>query len=519
MYFENLRIQNFGPLSTIDLEFASRGLNIIFGPNGSGKTQLIGAIWVALTGDPSQVNFYLTNDAAFPSEVEIAIADNNQIEIVKCIFDLVMNESKEQEVNFDRSINFSPSPNGIRMSGYGAALISKQLLSIREQPNNPVLIPIWEYWDDGFKPSLDLLKAFDISRIKDDTLRAFAKSIEERFESHGSLFVKFLSYGERYLLWWLQEYLKRSKFPHSVPIILDTPFARLDREGQSLLFQMLHLIGLKDQIIAVSIPDPEFFDLSQKYEIKTINELPTPDFSDYRPSLVSSALQIKKPKEEINKPIVFTEGKTDWKHLKAALRRLQSKGLFRKLDIEFLEFEEEIPAGENELKNICKQYSKSPRDRKIICVFDRDILTTVNAVTGKNQEYRAWGNEVYSFAIPEVEHRPDLDAICLEHYYRDSEIKRPDKYGRRLYLSDEFSEVSGRCNANKSLIFPFPRKLQRPQLLVIGSNVYDENDNDVALSKNQFALNVLNQVEDFDNFDVSSFEKIFELIENIILYE
>jgi hypothetical protein len=51
---------------------------------------------------------------------------------------------------------------------------------------------------------------------------------------------------------------------------------------------------------------------------------------------------------------------------------------------------------------------------------------------------------------------------------------------------------------------------------VIDSGVYDKEHDNVALSKNDFAENILNEVDEFKDLDVSEFTKIFEIITTII---
>ena len=61
-------------------------------------------------------------------------------------------------------------------------------------------------------------------------------------------------------------------------------------------------------------------------------------------------------------------------------------------------------------------------------------------------------------------------------------------------------------------------KVRRPGT-VIDDRVFDRNDDSVALSKNGFAENVLNQVPNLDDLDVSEFEKLFRVISHIIKSE
>ena len=53
--------------------------------------------------------------------------------------------------------------------------------------------------------------------------------------------------------------------------------------------------------------------------------------------------------------------------------------------------------------------------------------------------YKNWGNNVYSFAIPQVSGR--FDKISIEFYYTDNEIQRMDQDGRRLYLAKHFLKI------------------------------------------------------------------------------
>ena len=43
-----------------------------------------------------------------------------------------------------------------------------------------------------------------------------------------------------------------------------------------------------------------------------------------------------------------------------------------------------------------------------------------------------------------------------------------------------------------------------------------EKKNNIALSKNDFTNNIINDVEGFDNFDIENFKLIFDVIEKIV---
>ncbi|MFL5806124.1 MAG: RNA-directed DNA polymerase, partial [Roseiflexaceae bacterium] len=53
------------------------------------------------------------------------------------------------------------------------------------------------------------------------------------------------------------------------------------------------------------------------------------------------------------------------------------------------------------------------------------------------------------------------------------------------------------------------------KISIIDANVFDKNHTNVALPKSDFAELVLNNAPNFDDFDFSEFEKIFDIIDQI----
>jgi hypothetical protein len=180
-------------------------------------------------------------------------------------------------------------------------------------------------------------------------------------------------------------------------------------------------------------------------------------------------------------PLIICEGKTDWKHLKAAYRRLKAAGLFPQLDMEFLEFEEDVQMGDAELLRICRTYSKTPRDKPILCLFDRDNQAVLRQVVGEGVDYRAWGNEVYSFALPIPPCRAITPEISIELLYSDEEIRLKDSKGRRLFLNSEFHRESG-LHHSRDVHCLALNKIRRSALSITDDEVFDRNSQNVALS-------------------------------------
>ncbi|MEO0350411.1 MAG: reverse transcriptase domain-containing protein [Cyanobacteria bacterium P01_A01_bin.15] len=208
---------------------------------------------------------------------------------------------------------------------------------------------------------------------------------------------------------------------------------------------------------------------------------------------------------------IWTEGKTDIKHLKASLRDLKSRGI--KYQSNFV-FKEDIDKqGSRELLKACEQLSKEARTTPMIALFDRGERDILKKVHDDSRGFKDWGNGVYSFAIPIPTHRlGETDSVCIELYYQDSELTRQDKDNRRLFLPKEFNTKSGRHHENKELNV---KNQIRPDRLIIDNDVYNADDADVALSKNIFSDYVLNYEDNFNDFDFVEFKAIFEIIENI----
>jgi predicted ATPase len=219
---------------------------------------------------------------------------------------------------------------------------------------------------------------------------------------------------------------------------------------------------------------------------------------------------------KIKKNIVITEGKTDWKHLKTSLIKFRQEGKFIEDNFEFLEYENNIEMGDKDLISLCEQMCKIQNDYKIICVFDRDVPDTLKKIEDKKLKFKKWGNNVFSFGIPVPQHRLNTPSISIEHYYTDSELKFYDGNGRRLYLGNEFSRKSG-LHMDQDKFCLKKDRCGQYSIKIIDCEVFmntNENQN-IAMSKNDFAENILNGISPFDKVGYKSFEEIFDIIREI----
>lgn len=230
----------------------------------------------------------------------------------------------------------------------------------------------------------------------------------------------------------------------------------------------------------------------------------------------SRSNSVKTIMEQTTTNLVITEGKTDWKHLKRALNRLNNKNMFCEDDFKFLEYDD-TEMGNTELMSLCKQLCKIPNEYKIICIFDADVPSILKKVLTEGANYKEWGNNVFSFVIPVPKHRENTPRISIEHYYTDEELQTEDINGRRLYMGKEFSNMSG-IHYKKDRFCVNKNKCGEKSISILDSEIYflsDEHKN-IALSKNDFADNILNEIEPFDNINYENFKSIFEIIEEII---
>lgn len=240
-----------------------------------------------------------------------------------------------------------------------------------------------------------------------------------------------------------------------------------------------------------------------------------------------------------NKPLIITEGATDWKHMKAAYRQLCTNSAYMdwliKLDFDFLEFEpenskEEVPIklkmSASQLQTMCKQHSLVPQPRKIIFIADRDVPDVTKELEKNGAPFKNWGNNVFSFCLPVPLHRSETPKICIEHYYTDSEIKTPVDLGdgvmRRIFLGNEFDsdgfslseenyfcKDKNACGENSISIIDGSdlKKVIRPR---------EKPSVNYALSKMQFAKKILSQEAPFNALDFLSFVPLFENIRDIL---
>lgn len=205
---------------------------------------------------------------------------------------------------------------------------------------------------------------------------------------------------------------------------------------------------------------------------------------------------------------VIGEGKTDQVHMEAALNYFHAKGKYAELNINFKDIGHK--AGDQELLKEADYLAGHLQKNLVLCVFDSDVPDTVRKAKGSAKLYMDKGNNVFTVVIPSPEFRSD--SICIEHLYKNSDLKKKDSEGRRLYFIDEFDRKLGFHLTEPGIYRPRPST----KTLIVDSEVVDiSSRKNVALTKNDFANKVMSKEPPFDDMDFSGFEPLFDTIKEI----
>ena len=224
-------------------------------------------------------------------------------------------------------------------------------------------------------------------------------------------------------------------------------------------------------------------------------------------------------------PLVITEGKTDWMHLKAARIALEGNLSTHGLTMEefdILEYSEDM--GGDELKAICKKIARVPQTRPIVFIADSDKREVTNSLSAPDgQAFKKHGNGVYSFVIPKPQFRKKEDGICVEQLYTDDVLKTAitcnDGVERRLYLTTDFDEYgrsqdgyfwngAGKSRHNGSIV------IDGDSSKVVSSDCNDSRN--YALTKAVFAQYILDNAVVFKDNRFESFIPVLSSISDAI---
>ena len=221
--------------------------------------------------------------------------------------------------------------------------------------------------------------------------------------------------------------------------------------------------------------------------------------------------ELKEKIRTTNKPIIITEGKTDYRHIKNAINILGRTDI----DIDFFE----VPDGwgDSKLKTLLDNLSLIKQKNIVIGIFDRDSPDYLKYVDADKNKYKSFGDSnVYAFAIPLVNEDIYGSAISIEHYYNKRDLLKVDnKTNRRLFLGSEFYKVGNSIDGKyQTKISKIDHKVEING--IIDDKVYSRDDleqkTNVALTKNAFTELIENDRDFSKDIDFSNFNKIIDVI-------
>ncbi|ETJ16787.1 MAG: ATP-binding protein [Coprobacillus cateniformis] len=239
---------------------------------------------------------------------------------------------------------------------------------------------------------------------------------------------------------------------------------------------------------------------------------------------------------ESDNVLVLTEGATDWRHIKAAWNHLKDEDDYKDLKFELIEYDSKdgtelpkIDMSSSDLVNTCKYLCNIPRNNKLILIADADVPKDMKKMMEDDKNYKDWGNNVYSIVLPVPQHRNKDSLICIEHYYKDDDLKKHIEIRgvkRRIYMGCEFDSSGlsisesprllcsdkNSCGENKINIIDGQEKKS-----VKDTTLPEEKRVNLALSKMAFAKQVLSPtIEAFKNIDFEAFRLLFNVMKEII---
>lgn len=218
--------------------------------------------------------------------------------------------------------------------------------------------------------------------------------------------------------------------------------------------------------------------------------------------------------ESNSKPIIITEGKTDYRHIRNAINKLGRKDI----DVDFYEVPDDW--GDSKLQSMLDNLSKIKQRKIVIGIFDRDSKIYLEYLDVEHQQYKTFGNSnVYAFAIPLVNENVYGESISIEHYYQKEDLLKEDMNHRRLFLGQEFypsgNSIDGQYQTKISQI---KHKVEING--IIDDKVFLSTDlqqrTNVALTKKSFVDLIESDAEYAKNFDYNEFNWIIDIIQDII---
>ena len=257
MYFETLELKNFGPFSKYTASFSPNGVNIISGPNGVGKTQLIGAIIFSLLG---KTVVDIVPKGKHPSEVSLSICEGQITELINSSYD-----ERNPKIQITGQTSELNSTN---------LILADYLRNVLQCQDSPQLLLSDSHRLD-VSLSDDEISIISQLQSKNKEIVNLVENLS-RGSKKGEISASYLSEGQRNIAIFLKEFVSRQNTNSSIPLILDGLFPSFAWDGMKIIASLLDQLCQKDQVILVTNSNAELY--IQSENIKSHQKL------EYNPS-------------------------------------------------------------------------------------------------------------------------------------------------------------------------------------------------------------------------------------------
>lgn len=221
MYFSEINLKNFGPFKDANFRFEPHAVNWLIGSNGSGKTQLMGAIVAAIVGRPAVL---IKEGSAGPAEVELTMHEDGAIELAR----LFIAESSRGK---------------LEMSKTNGPLVLQTLAAMSGTNGQRLLVGP----EIDFKPDSSHFR--DVERLLPDALKDDPIWVELR--QGGAWVGSGGSGGQRSLIAFLWQFAVHQRAQYKLPLMIDDWAWRWSQDVVHFVCRLLEVIARDSQVIVV----------------------------------------------------------------------------------------------------------------------------------------------------------------------------------------------------------------------------------------------------------------------------
>lgn len=229
MHISEIYAERFGPFGSIKVVFQPTGLSVVTGRNGTGKSQLFGAILAAIVGRSA---LRIDTSGLSPSSVSLTLVNGGYEEHIS--LDVEMGSSKSPQVT--RNTHATPR-DAVKQE------LALTLLAAIADPNSPSVL-----LDFGIPREPPSVSEFMLAeRLLPKKLSASVHWSELKrivFSSN-----KAGSNGQQQIAQLIREFAVRQKGTAYIPLVIDDNLWSQDNQSRHFSFEIIHEIAKTTQVI------------------------------------------------------------------------------------------------------------------------------------------------------------------------------------------------------------------------------------------------------------------------------